>query len=207
MTEEPTDFAAGGDIWPCLGRLIYDLQTVMVFWECTWHSEQEYQMLCRAGYGGWIVCGKGQDQLLIAWEPTFESMLAQPPSKARPFEPAVEVRENRPGLLGYVAAKHLPTGGGPRLAFLAFWRISPMSKSSFLQLKAAFHSHRGDVVYTKEDKVWVQWEPTWVYYEDVSENKKRFYFQLKDDPNALLRQFHKIIVSYSSHLAVRKRLE
>lgn len=207
MTDGPTSLAAGGDMWPCLGRLIYDLQTVMVFWECTWHSEQEYRTLRGTGHAGWIVCGDGQEKLLIAWEPTFESLLAQPPSEALPLEPAVEVRENRPGLLGYVATKHLPTGGGPRLALLAFWRISPMSKSSFLRLKATFSSHRGYVVHTKEDKVWVQWEPTWVYYEDVSENKKDFYFEMKDDPKALLRHFHKTIVCYSSPLAVKKRLK
>lgn len=207
LTNVPTGLAAGGDMWPCLGRLVYDLQTLMVFWECTWHSEQEYKTLRRTGHGGWIVCREGQDQFLVAWEPTFESILAQPPSEALPLEPIVEIRKNRPGLLGYVAAKYLPTGGGPRLAFLASWRISPIPKSSFLQLKATFHSHRGYVVHTKGDKVWVQWEPTWVYYEDVSENKKDFYFRIKDDPEALLRQFHRIVVCYSSPLAVKNRLE
>jgi hypothetical protein len=71
----------------------------------------------------------------------MERKSAQPSPRDLLYEPAIEVRKNRPGLLGYVAAKALlvsPKAGSRRLAFLAYWKVAPMAKGLFFLFTASF---------------------------------------------------------------------
>jgi hypothetical protein len=182
---------------------------MLVFWESSWISANEYHALCQDGHQGWLIYARDEDQLLIAWEPTMERKSAQPSPCDLLYEPAIEVRKNRPGLLGYVAAQSLlvsPNTGSRRLAFLAYWRVAPMAKSLFFYLQHAFSSYRGYIVHEESDRVWIQWEPTWVFYEDLNESKREQLLQVSHDPKAILRRFHKAIVHYSTRLAVEKRI-
>ncbi|KAF2843988.1 hypothetical protein T440DRAFT_484511 [Plenodomus tracheiphilus IPT5] len=197
------------DTWSCLGAISIDHLNILVFWDSSWLSAHEYHALRQDGYQGWLVHAQGEDQLLIAWEPTIERKSIQPSPCDLLYDPAIEVRKNRPGLLGYVAAKALsvpPAAGRRRLAFLAYWKIAPMAKGLFFYLQQAFSSHRGYIVHEEPDRVWIQWEPTWVFYEDLNERKKKQLQQVSYNPEAILRRFHKAIVHYSTRSAVEKRI-
>ena len=209
MTTEPASHGIEEDTWGCLGAISIDRQNMLVFWQSCWLSAHKYHSLHEEGHQGWLVNARGDDQLLIAWEPTLERKSIQSSPRDLLDEFAIEVRKNRPGLLGYVAAKALldsPNACSRRLAFLAYWNVRPMAKGLFYYLQQAFSSHRGYIVYEEQDRVWVQWEPTWVFYEDLNQRKKDVLLQVSDDPEALLRRFHKSIVHYSTHLAVQKRI-
>ncbi|KAF2818304.1 hypothetical protein CC86DRAFT_414067 [Ophiobolus disseminans] len=95
--------------WSCLGSISIDRRIMLVIWECTWHAVDTYHSLRRDGYEGWLVHAKEGDQLLIAWEPTLERKSLQLQPLPPPLEPIVEVRRDRPGLLGYIASKELRT--------------------------------------------------------------------------------------------------
>jgi hypothetical protein len=139
----------------------------------------------------------------------MEMKSAQPSPRDLLYEPAIEVRKNRPGLLGYVASKALlvsPNAGSRRLAFLAYWKVAPMAKGLFFHLQKTFSSHRGYIVHQGPDRVWIQWEPTWVFYKDLNKSKREQLLQESHDPEAILRRFHKAIVHYSTRLAVEKRI-
>ncbi|KAF2818157.1 hypothetical protein CC86DRAFT_389117 [Ophiobolus disseminans] len=194
--------------WSCLGAISIDRQIILVIWECTWHSVDTYHSLRRKGYEGWLVHAKEEDQLLIAWEPTLEKKSLQLQPLPPPLEPIVEVRRDRPGLLGYIAAKELRVTSGKgskRLAFLAYWRTAPMTEALFFYLQKTYSSHRGHIVNAESKRVWIQWEPTWVYYEDLNESRKRKLFPSRNNPEELLRQFHRIVVDRSTSLAVQKQ--
>jgi hypothetical protein len=123
MKTEPGSHATEKDTWSCLGAISIDRQHILVFWESSWLSAYEYHALRQEGHQGWLVHAQGEDQLLIAWEPTMEKKSTQPSPLDLLYEPAIEVRKNRPGRLGYVAAKTLlvsPNAGSRRLAFLAY---------------------------------------------------------------------------------------
>jgi hypothetical protein len=210
MKTEPKSYATEEDTWSCLGAIGIDRLHILVFWECSWLSADEYHTLHQDGHQGWLVHARGEDQLLIAWEPTMETKSIQASPHNLLYEPAIEVRKDRPGLLGYVAAKVLydsSNAGSRRLAFLAYWRVAPMTKGIFFHLQKTFSSHRGNIVHKEQDKVWIQWEPTWVFCEDLSESKKHVLLQVVHDPEALLRRFHKSIIHYSTRLAVEKRIK
>jgi hypothetical protein len=139
----------------------------------------------------------------------MERRSAQPAPRDLLYEPAIEVRKDRPGLLGYVAVKALPVSpnaGSGRLAFLAYWRVAPMAKGLFFYLQQAFPSHRGHIVHEELGRVWIQWEPTWVFYEDLNKSKREQLLLVSHDPKAILRRFYKAIVDYSTRLAVEKRI-
>jgi hypothetical protein len=209
MKTEPGSHAIDNDTWSCLGAISIDRLNILVFWESSWLSAHEYHALRKDGHQGWLVHARGEDQLLIAWEPTMERRSAQPAPRDLLYEPAIEVRKDRPGLLGYVAAKALPVSpnaGSGRLAFLAYWRVAPMAKGLFFYLQQAFPSHRGHIVHEELGRVWIQWEPTWVFYEDLNESKREQLLLVSHDPEAILRRFHKAIVDYSTRLAVEKRI-
>tara|TARA_R110002003_G_scaffold572_4_gene20526 strand:+ start:3367 stop:3786 length:420 start_codon:yes stop_codon:yes gene_type:complete len=128
----------------------------------------------------------------------LELKSVQTQSTALYLDITVEVRKDRPGLLGYVAAKDINapfSEGGTQLAFLAYWNISSMTKGLFLYLQTTFSSHRGHILHEEQERVWVQWEPTWVYYKDLGSGRKSLLLQLHDDPEALLRRFHKTCCS------------
>jgi hypothetical protein len=180
-----------------------------VLWESAWYSPMEYHSLRASGHTGWLEYALLEDQLLVAWEPTIERKLVQSRPQALLVDFAIEARRDRPGLLGYVAAKYLDipfSNGSKRLAFLAYWKTTPMSKRQFLHLQAAYPSHRGHVVHSEQEKVWVQWEPTWVYYEHLDSKKKDFLYPIRDDPEALLARFHRTVIHYSTAVPVLKRL-
>ena len=123
MKAEPGSCATSEDMWSCLGAIYLDRKNLLVFWESSWHSADEYHALCTDGNRGWLVHARGEDQLLIAWEPTIERRSMQPSPRKLLYEPVVEVRKSRPGLLRYVAAKalhHSSNAGSCRLAFLAY---------------------------------------------------------------------------------------
>ena len=61
-------------------------------------------------------------------------------------------------------------------------------------------------MHAEEDRVWIQWEPTWVFYEDLNEMKKKQLLRVRYDPEALLRRFHRAVAHYSTRLAVEKRI-
>lgn len=209
MKTEPENHTIEEDTWSCLGAVNIDRLNILVFWECSWISADKYHALHQAGHQGWLVHARGEDQLFIAWEPTMETKSIQTSPHDLLYEPAIEVRKHRPGLLGYVAAKVLldsSNAGSRRLAFLAYWRVAPMTKGIFFHLQKTYSSHRGYIVHKEQDKVWIQWDPTWVFYEDLSESKKHVLLQLVHDPEALLRRFHKSIVYYSTRVAVEKRI-
>jgi len=209
MKTEPGSHLVEKDTWSCLGAISIDRLHILVFWESSWLSAYEYHGLRQDGHQGWLVHARGEDQLLIAWEPTIERKSIQPSPHDLLYDPAIEVRKNRPGLLRYVAAKALPispNAGGRRLAFLAYWKIAPMTKGLFYHLQQTFSSHRGCIVHEEPDRVWIQWEPTWVFYEDLSEDKKKQLLQVSHDPEAILCRFHKAIVHYSTRSVVEKRI-
>jgi hypothetical protein len=54
------------DLWSCLGAINLDRHNLLVFWESSWHSADEYYALCAGGNRGWLVYARGDDQLLIA---------------------------------------------------------------------------------------------------------------------------------------------
>jgi hypothetical protein len=210
MKTEPGSCTTSEDLWSCLGAINLDRRNLLVFWESSWHSADEYHALCAIGNRGWLVHARGEDQLLIAWEPTIESKSAQASPCDLVYDPVIEVRKNRPGLLGYVAAKALHSSrnaGSRRLAFLAYWKVAPMTRGLFFHLQKTFSSHRGCIVHAEEDRVWVQWEPTWVFYEDLNEMKKKQLLRVCHDPEALLRRFHRAVAHYSTRVAVEKRIE
>ncbi|EDU47797.1 predicted protein [Pyrenophora tritici-repentis Pt-1C-BFP] len=127
MKTEPGNQAIEEDAWSCLGAISIDRLNILVFWECSWLSADEYHALHQDGHQGWLVHTRGEDQLLIAWEPTMEAKSIQSSPHSLLYEPAIEVRKDRPGLLGYVAAKFLldsSNAGSRRLAFLAYWRVN-----------------------------------------------------------------------------------
>jgi hypothetical protein len=210
MKTEPGSHVVDNDTWSCLGAISIDRLNILVFWKSSWLSAYEYHALRQDGHQGWLVHAQGEDQLLIAWEPTIERRLAQPAPRDLLYEPAIEVRKDRPGLLGYVAAKALPVSpnaGNRRLAFLAYWKVAPMVKGLFFHLQHTFPSHRGCIVHEDPDRVWIQWEPTWVFYEDLNESKRKQLSQVSHNPDAILRRFHKAIVYYSTRLAVERRIK
>jgi hypothetical protein len=209
MKTEPGSHTIDKDAWPCLGAISIEPLNMLVFWESSWLSAHEYHTLRQDGHQGWLVHARGEDQLLIAWEPTMERKSIQPSPHDLLYDPTIEVRKNRPGLLGYVAAKALrdsPNAGSRRLAFLAYWQIAPMAKGLFYYLQKTFSSHRGFIVHEEPDRVWIQWEPTWVFYEDLNEKKKEQLLHVSHDPEAILSRFHKAIVHYSTRSAVKKRI-
>jgi hypothetical protein len=81
-----------------------------------------------------------------------------------------------------------------------------MTRGLFFYLQKTFSSHKGCIVHAEKDRVWVQWEPTWVLYDDLSEVKKKQLLKVCHDPEALLRRFHRTVVHYSTRLAVEKRI-
>jgi hypothetical protein len=193
--------------WPCLGAISIDDESLLVLWESTWYSPKQYHCLRENGHVGWLEYALLEDRLLIAWEPTIEPKSVQSLPGAILADFAIEVRRERPGLLGYVAAKYLnAASSSKRLAFLAYWKTMPMPEWSFLHLQGAYPSHRGHVVHSEGDKVWIQWEPTWVYYEHLDSKKKKLLYPLRDNPEALLARFHKAVVYYSTAVLVQKRL-
>ncbi|CAN9183713.1 unnamed protein product [Alternaria alternata] len=100
MKTEPESCANSEDLWSCLGAIDLDRRNLLVFWESSWHSADEYDALCTGGNRGWLVHARGDDQLLIAWEPTIESKSVQASPRSLVYDPVIEVRKNRPGLLG-----------------------------------------------------------------------------------------------------------
>ncbi|KAI1663333.1 hypothetical protein A1F97_08950 [Pyrenophora tritici-repentis] len=209
MKTEPGSHTIDKDSWPCLGAISIDPLNMLVFWESSWLSAHEYHALRQDGHQGWLVHARGEDQLLIAWEPTMEMKSIQPSPHDILYDPTIEVRKDRPGLLGYVAAKALPVSpnaGSRRLAFLAYWKIAPMTKGLFYHLQQTFSSHQGYIVHEESDRVWIQWKPTWVFYEDLNESKKKQLLHVSHDPEAILRRFHKAVVHYSTRSVVEKRI-
>jgi hypothetical protein len=195
--------------WPCIGAVNVDKERVLVLWKSTWHSSLEYHSLRAKGHKGWLVFAVLEDRILMDWEPTVEMKSAQSLPEALIVEFAMEVRKHRPGLLGYVAAKYMDSpssNGGRRLAFLAYWKTVPMPQAKFLRLRGEFSSHRGRVVHIEKETVWIQWEPTWVYYEDLDQKKRALLYDLRSDPEALLARFHKTVVDYSTIVQVQKRV-
>ena len=144
------------DAWPCLGAISINPLNMLVFWESSWLSAHEYHTLRQDGHQGWLVDARGEDQLLIAWEPTMERKSIQSSPHDLLYDPTIEVRKNRPGLLGYVAAKALrvsPNAGSRRLAFLAYWKVALIAKGLFYYLQQTFSSYRGYIVHKKPDRV------------------------------------------------------
>lgn len=187
------------DMWPCLGAININQAKLLVFWKSSWHSTSEYHELNACGHKGWLVHARDKDNLLIAWEPTIEKTSSQNSPLSLLYEPAMEIRKNRPGLLGFVATKTIldtPRPGNRYLAFLAYWRVAPTTKEHFLHLKKTFSSHRGHIVHEEGRKVWVQWEPTWVLYKDLDKKQKQL-LRLSRDPEKVLRYFHKAVVAHS----------
>jgi hypothetical protein len=197
------------DEWPCLGAISIDKEHLLVLWGNTWYFSGEYHSLRANGHKGWLEYALLDDQLLIAWEPTLENKSVQDCAEALLVHFSVEVRRDRTGLLGYVAAKDIDDPScenGKRLAFLAYWKTTCMTKQRFFSLQGEFSSYRGHVVHKDGEKVWVQWEPTWVYYENVDREKKGVLYALRENPQALLDHFYRKIVYYSTALQVEKRL-
>lgn len=195
--------------WPCLGVISLDAERLLVVWETEWYSSREYHALRANGHKGWIEHALLDDQFLIAWEPTIELKSVQSRVETLLDGFAIEVQRGRTGLIGYFAAKDLDDPSserGKRFAFLAYWRVALMSIQQFLYLQGQFSSHRGRVVHREQRKVWIQWEPTWVYYENVDEKKQEFLLEKRNDPQKLLRFFHKTIVEQSTATQVQRRL-
>lgn len=209
MKTESVNCETDLEMWSCLGAININRADLLVFWESSWHSAPEYYALDACGHKGWLVHARSEDKLLIAWEPTIEKKSSQRSPLSLLYEPAMEVRKNRPGLLGFVATKALldtPRSGKRHLAFLAYWRVAPMTKGLFFHLQKTFSSHKGHIVHEEADKVWIQWEPTWVLYKDLDEKKKKLLLRLSHDPERLLRYFHKAVVAYSTRPMVQKRI-
>ena len=209
MKTEPGNCAVSDDMWECLGAIDLNRRDLLVFWRTSWHSAEEYHALRADGNRGWLVHTRGEDQMLIAWEPTIERKSIQPSLHTLLGDPVVEVRKNRPGLLGYVAAKTLPRSSNVErrgLAFLAYWKVTSMTRGLFFQLQKTYSSHRGNIVHEEEDKVWIQWQPTWVLSKDLNQTKKKQLLPISKKPEALLHHFHKAIVHRSTRAAERKRI-
>jgi hypothetical protein len=195
--------------WPCLGAISIDAETLLMVWETEWYSSREYHALRANGHKGWIEHALLDDRFLIAWEPTIELKSVQSRVDALFEDFAIEVHRGRTGLIGYFAAKDLDdpsSESGKRLAFLAYWRVALMSRQQFLYLQGQFSSHHGRVVHKEQEKVWIQWEPTWVYYENVDRKKRESLVVERDEPQKLLDLFHKTIVEQSTAAQVQKRL-
>lgn len=209
MKTEPVSRETDQDLWSCLGAININQANLLVFWESSWHSALEYHALNACGHKGWIVYARSEDKLLIAWEPTIEKKSSQHSPFSLLYEPAMEIRKNRPGLLGFVATKTILDTLRPRkryLAFLAYWRVAPTTKEHFLYLQKTFSSHRGHIVHEEGGRVWVQWEPTWVLYKDLDEKKQKLLSRLSYDPEKVLRYFHKAVVAYSTRPMVQKHI-
>lgn len=182
---------------------------MLIFWESSWLSTREYHALRQDGNQGWLVHARGENELLISWEPTIERKSTQSSPQDLLHEFPIEVRKDRPGLLGYVAAKALPPylNAGSRFpAFLAYWKVARMTKGLFYYLQQIYSSHWGYIVHKELDKVWIQWEPTWVVYENLNESKREQLLQISHDPEAILHRFHKAIVHYSMRSMVVRRI-
>jgi hypothetical protein len=206
QSHEPVPFQ---DEWPCLGAISIDEEFLLVLWESTWLSSMEYHTLRANGHMGWLEYALLGDQLLIAWEPTVERKLLQSRPRELLADFVIETRRDRPGLMGYVAAKYLDVflgNGSTRLAFLAYWKTTSMTKGQFSHLRAVHLSHRGHVVHEEQQKVWIQWEPTWVYYDHLESKKRSILYPMRNDPEALLARFHRTIIHYSTSVLVQKRL-
>ncbi|EUC40376.1 hypothetical protein COCMIDRAFT_41275 [Bipolaris oryzae ATCC 44560] len=209
MKTEPGSNTSNKDAWPCLGAISINLLNILVFWESSWLSAHEYHALRQDGHQGWLVHARGEDQLLISWEPTIEKKSIQLSPQDLLYEFSVEVRKDRPGLLGYVATKSLrvsPDAGVRRPAFLAYWKVARMTKGLFYYLQQVYSSHRGYIIHEESGKVWVQWEPTWVFDENLNESKKEQLLQISHDPEAILHRFHKAIVHHSMRSVVERRI-
>ncbi|KAJ5028945.1 hypothetical protein PSV08DRAFT_387769 [Bipolaris maydis] len=209
MKPDSVSREANQDMWSCLGAIKINQANLLVFWESSWHSAPEYHALSASGHKGWLVHARSDDMLLIAWEPTIEKRSSQRSPLSLLYEPAVEIRKNRPGLLGFVATKTIldaSRSGKRHLAFLAYWRVTPTTKEHFLHLEKTFSTHRGHIVHEEGDRVWVQWEPTWVLYKDLDGKKQTQLLRLSRDPEKLLRYFHKAVVAYSTLPMVEKRI-
>ncbi|KAJ6194077.1 hypothetical protein J3E72DRAFT_200154, partial [Bipolaris maydis] len=209
MKIEPKSNTSNEDAWPCLGAISIDRLNMLVFWESSWLSAREYHVLRQDGHHRWLVHARGEDELLISWEPTIERKSIQTSPQDLIYKFSIEVRRDRPGLLGYVAAKALPPSSNVRTrlpAFLAYWKIAQMTKGLFFYLQQTYSSHRGYIVHEESGKVWIQWEPTWVVYENLNESKKQQLLQISHDPEAILHRFHKAIVHYSMRSVVQRRI-
>lgn len=209
MKTEPGSNTINQDAWPCLGAISIDRLNVLIFWESSWLSTREYHALRQDGNQGWLVHARGENELLISWEPTIERKSTQSSPQDLLHEFPIEVRKDRPGLLGYVAAKALPPylNAGSRFpAFLAYWKVARMTKGLFYYLQQIYSSHWGYIVHKELDKVWIQWEPTWVVYENLNESKREQLLQISHDPEAILHRFHKAIVHYSMRSMVVRRI-
>ncbi|KAJ6274153.1 hypothetical protein PSV08DRAFT_367829 [Bipolaris maydis] len=209
MKTEPGSNTINEDAWPCLGAISIDRLNVLIFWESSWLSTREYHALRQDGNQGWLVHARGENELLISWEPTIERKSIQSSPQELLHEFPIEVRKDRPGLLGYVAAKALPPylNAGSRFpAFLAYWKVARMTKGLFYYLQQTYSSHRGYIVHEESGKVWIQWEPTWVAYESLNESKREQLLQISHDPEAILNRFHKAIVHYSMRSVVERRI-
>jgi hypothetical protein len=195
--------------WPCVGAVNIDEERLLILWESEWYSLAEYDSLRADGHKGWLEYAGPQNQLLVAWEPTIETKSAQFHPGALLVHFSIEVERHRRGLLGYVAAKYLDSPASQpckRLAFLACWKTAPMPKGQFAHLQKVYPSHRGFIIHSEQEKDWIQWEPTWVYYERLDRKKQDILYRLRSDPEALLAQFHRIIIHHSTLLPVKKRL-
>jgi hypothetical protein len=195
--------------WPCLGAININEESVLVLWENAWYPSRDYHALRANGYKAWLDYALLDDQLLIAWEPSLEKKSTQVCADALLVDFSIELRRDRTGLLGYVAAKDIDdpsSESGKRLAFLAYWKTARMPKQRFFYLKGEFSSHRGHIVHRERELVWVQWEPTWVYYENLDKKVKGILYPLRKNPQALLDLFHQKIVNYSTVVPVEKRL-
>ncbi|EUC27185.1 hypothetical protein COCCADRAFT_42009 [Bipolaris zeicola 26-R-13] len=140
--------------------------------------------------------------MLVFWESSWLSTHLL-------YEFSIEVRKDRPGLLGYVAANALPPSSTARSrlpAFLAYWKVARMTKGLFYYLQQTYSSHWGYIVHEESGKVWIQWEPTWVVFENLNESKKEQLLQISHDPEAILHRFYKAIVQYSMRLVVERRI-
>ncbi|KAJ6280864.1 hypothetical protein J3E71DRAFT_177581 [Bipolaris maydis] len=209
MKTESASCKTDEDMWSCLGAMNINQANLLVFWESSWHSAPEYRALNACGHKGWLVHARSDDMLLIAWEPTIEKKSSQRSPLSLLYEPATEIRKNRPGLLGFVATKTIldtPRPGKRHLAFLAYWSVSSTTKEHFFHLQRTFFSHRGHIVHEEGDRVWVQWEPTWVLYKDLDGKKQKRLLRLCHDPEKLLRYFHKAVVAYSTRPMAAKRI-
>ncbi|XP_014551489.1 hypothetical protein COCVIDRAFT_42201 [Bipolaris victoriae FI3] len=209
MKTEPESNITNDDAWPCLGAISINPLYMLVFWESSWLSTREYHALHQHGHQGWLVHARGEDELLISWEPTMEKKSIQHSPQDLLYQFSVEVRKNRPGLLGYVAAKPLPPSSNANSrfpAFLAYWKVARITKGLFYHLQKTYSSHRGYIVHEEPGEVWIQWEPTWVVYENLDESKKEQLLPICHDPEAMLHRFHRAIVHYSTRSVVERRI-
>jgi hypothetical protein len=203
------ELAINEEEWPCLGAISFDVENLLVVWKTEWYSSSEYHTLRANGHRGWIEHALLDDWFLIAWEPTLELKSFQSRVESLLTDFPVEVKRGRTGLIGYFAAKELDDPSnkrGKRLAFLAYWRVALMSRQQFLYLQGQFSSHRGRVVHREQGKLWIQWEPTWVYYENLDKKKQELLLEKRDEPQKLLSLFHKTIVEQSTAIQVQRRL-